>query len=570
MVAGERERGISRRWIILPPATSDAARNMGIPLLWATLLQNRNVTSGALSQSFLKPPPLSDPFLLPGMHAAVARVTQAVQKGEKIAVYGDFDADGVTACALLYSALARLGAQVVAYLPHRSREGHGLNLDAIASLKAQGVSLIITVDCGITASTEVAAARDMGVETIITDHHVADAETPPAVAMVTTSGLAPDSPLQFLAGAGLSFKLAHALFLNAHQQFPDDLLGLAAIGTVADLTPLIGENRTLVTEGLQALNRSTAPGILALCASAGVRPGGIDARSMAFSLVPRINAAGRMDSADASFNLLTAKTLEQARPWADELDKLNRQRQQLTAELWVIALASATEQSHTQRLLYVASERFVPGVNGLLASRLVEEFHRPVVVAALGTELAWASARSVPEFNVAAAFQRHASYLVRFGGHAGAAGFTVERAKLPAFLAALRETAEPDLSNLDPTPALRIDAEVGLRFLLGETFEFLERMAPFGAGNPQPIFLTRGASVVDKRRLGNAGQHMMLKLRSEGALWTAMAFAQRGGTEQYAAVPLASRIDIAYTIERDTYDARGAPRLILLDHKQNE
>ncbi|MSQ11821.1 MAG: single-stranded-DNA-specific exonuclease RecJ [Dehalococcoidia bacterium] len=571
-MTGERvEAGGGKRWRLLPEATPGLARELGVPLLWAALLHHRGIATRAQAQAFLQPPSVGDPFLLPGMEQAVTRVLLAIRQKERVAVYGDFDADGVTATALLFTALSRLGADVVSYLPHRTREGHGLNAEAIRGLKRDGVSLMVTVDNGITAWQEVELANGLGMETIITDHHAATGPRPAAAAIVVPpDGVDPVSNgtqgLQYLAGAGIAFKLAHALNIKVGRPFDDDVLEMAAIGTIADLAPLVGENRAILTGGLERMRRSQNPGLRALSAMAGVPLGALDGEVLNFSLVPRINAAGRMASAEGSFKLLTARTTEEALPWAQMLEQWNRERQELTQQLVEYALPQAEEQAAAHKLLFLADPAFTPGTNGLVASRLVDQFTRPAIVATAGDGLAWASARSVPDFNLADAFSRVSHLFVRFGGHAGAAGFTATSEALPTLVRELRAVAVEALAGADLTPTLAVDAEVSLRYLLGETFTFLERLAPHGVGNPQPVFLTRGVEVVHARQMGAQGRHFALKVRSEGAVWAMVVFGSRGGTAGKPP-PKATRLDVVYTVGRDQRDPAGPPRLVLLDYR---
>lgn len=560
--------GGAKRWIVLPPAPPDVVHALGLPHLWAGLLFHRGVGAPTHAKEFLGATTLTDPFTLSGMDTAVARIQRAVRGGERIAVYGDFDADGVTATALLFTALRLLGASPVPYLPHRTREGHGLSAAAVQELHRQGVSLIVTVDTGVTAVAEVQAARDLGIDTIVTDHHVALGPTPPAAAVVTSPIGDEASPMRHLAGAGLAFKLAQALYAGAGEPMPDRLLELAAIGTVADLTPLVGENRALVTQGIQALRRSRIPGIRALCEVARLRPDALGAEALSFGIVPRINAAGRLGSPHTSFNLLTTQSPDEALDLANELERLNRERQSLTEELFSSALPEAERQAGDHRLLFVAGEQFVPGVNGLVASRLVDRFQRPSVVASLADGLASASARSIPGFHLANALGRIGRSLVRFGGHAAAAGFVARQASLPDVADGLRADAARQLADADLTPSLTVDAEVSPRDLLGQTFQFLERLSPFGAGNAEPAFLTRGVKVADVHRMGAGGQHASLKLRHGNALWNAVWFASRNPDASGQNGPdftVGSTLDIVYSISRDSRGPHDSTRLLLLD-----
>jgi len=557
--------GGGKRWVVRPPAPPSFVHELGMPALWASLLFNRGVRSPAEARSFLAAPRPGDPFALDGMDAAASRVLRAVEGRERITVYGDFDADGVTASALLFTALSRMGGNVSAYLPNRVSEGHGLNVAALRQLRAEGASLVITVDTGITASHEVEAANALGIDTVITDHHLALAPAPPAVAVVTPPDAAGASPLRFLAGAGLAFKLAHALYLARGEPLPDDLVGLAAVGTVADLTPLQGENRVLVTAGLAALQRTPSPGILALCETARQRPDRLDTEALSFGLVPRLNAAGRLGSPETSLRLLTASSLEEALPYAQTLEHLNRERQVITDELSADALPVAQLQAKDSHLLFIAGAQFMPGINGLVASRMVDRFQRPAVVAAVADGVARASARSVPGFNLAEALRSVSGHLVRHGGHAAAAGFVAREAELRRVSEMLAALAGAVLGGRDLTPSLVVDAVAAPRTLLDDTLRFLERLGPFGQGNPTPLFLARAMHVVEARRVGAEGRHLSLTLRGEGAVWDAVWFSSRGQDAVGSGLATGAAVDIVYSMSRDTRFPEGRPRLVVED-----
>ncbi len=544
-----------KRWQVAPPAPpSHLARFPDLPPLIIQVLYNRGISTPQDVRDFLAGRFAPDnPFRLKGMGEAVTRLRRAIRAGEPIAVYGDFDADGVTATALLAQTLAALGAKVYPYIPHRVEEGYGLHTDALRGLAAQGVRVVVTVDCGIRSVEEVRYGQELGLDIIVTDHHSVGEELPPALAAIDPKQ--PDCPYPFkdLAGVGLAFKLAQAL-LRTDRQVPilrgrrvpldeEDLLDLVALGTVADLAPLLGENRALVKRGLERLNAPQRPGLRAMIAQAGLRPGEITTTSIGYVLGPRLNAAGRLDDAMVSYNLLTTPSAAEAESLARELEERNRERQRLTLEMLerarrqVLALAE-------ERLFFIAAEDFLAGIVGLVASRLTEEFYRPTVVVELGPEESKGSCRSIPEFNITAALDRCRDLLIRHGGHAAAAGFTVATANLEPLRRRLREIAREELADLELVPTLFVDAEMDLAGLDWATLAWLAKLEPCGYANPTPLFLSRRVSVRDARAVGADDRHLKLTLSDGRAVWDAIAFRQgqwAGKVPRY--------VDIVYSLE---------------------
>ena len=484
------------------------------------VLYNRGIINPGDIQAFLEGHYLesTDPFLLPDMDKAVARIEQAIDNEEMIIVYGDFDADGVTSTVLLTQALRSMGAErnlVRPYIPDRVDEGYGLNVEALTELKEKGAGLIITVDCGIRSVFEVEHANQIGLEMIITDHHSLGPKMPPGTAVINPKR--PDSqyPDDMLAGVGIAFKLAQALKQSRPDRatFADaDLLDLVAIGTVADLAPLLKENRKLVIDGLKSLNNSKRAGIAALARAARLTPGSLTAESIAFGIGPRINAAGRLAHAYSAAKLLAANNSLDANRFADELDQLNRQRQKLTAELSELAEGMVEPDAP---ILIAADEKFVSGVVGLVASRLAEKHYRPAIVMEQGEEESRGSCRSIDQFHITDALDEVADLLVRHGGHAQAAGFTVRNANLPEFLSRISAVAERKLQDVELVPTLSIDTEIALEDVDWALFEHLQQLEPTGAANPQPVFLSRGVEVVHHRAVGQSGAHLQLTLSAD-------------------------------------------------------
>ncbi|MCP4418285.1 MAG: single-stranded-DNA-specific exonuclease RecJ, partial [Chloroflexi bacterium] len=509
-------------WQVAPKIPTHVQENFShINHVMLQVLYNRGIIEPAAVQAFLEGHYLesTDPFLLPDMDKAVARIEQAIDDEEIIIVYGDFDADGVTSTVLLTEALRGMGAErklIRPYIPDRIKEGYGLNIDALTQLKEKGAALIITVDCGIRSVQEVEHANEIGLDMIITDHHGLGTEMPPATAVLNPKR--PDStyPDDMLAGVGIAFKLAQALKQSRPQQaiFQDeDLLDLVAIGTVADLAPLLKENRKLVIDGLQALNNGKRAGIAALARASRLTPGSLTAESIAFGLGPRINAAGRLAHAYGAARLLAANNSLDANRFANDLDQLNRQRRQLTADLGNKAESMVKPDDF---ILIVADSGFVAGVVGLVASRLAEQYYRPAIVIEQGEEESRGSCRSIDKFHMTDALDEVADLLVRHGGHAQAAGFTVRNANLEQFLSRMAEIAERKLRDVELAPTLSIDAEIELDDVDWALFEHLRQLEPTGAANPQPVFMSRDVEVSHHRAVGQDKAHLQLTVTTGG------------------------------------------------------
>jgi len=489
-----------------------------------------------------------DPFQLKGVAEAVTRIRQAIRGDELIAVYGDFDADGITGTVLLTETLSSLGGRVIPYIPHRAHEGYGLHKSAIQKLANRGVSLIVTVDCGARAFQQVEHARILGLDVIITDHHSLLQEPPPAVAVVDTKQVDCSYPFKALSGVGIAFKLAQALLsVNRQVRLPmahhsldeEQLLDLVALGTVADLSPLRGENRSLVKRGLAALNHPHRLGISALMQQAQVKPESVTASTISYVLGPRLNAAGRIDDAMLSYNLLSTSSPSQAQELAELLEEKNHQRRQMMLATLEKARLQVVDQED-EPLVFAMGEDYPVGVIGLAAHRLCEEFYRPAVVVRVGKKESVASARSVEEFNIAAALDECVPLLEKHGGHAKAAGFTVSNENLPLLKQRLREIAAEQLEGVELLPTLQIDAAIPLSSLEPETFSIVHQLEPMGIGNPEPLLLSRGVEVRDNRVVGS--DHLKLALSDGRVVWDSIAFDM--GRQVNTLPP---RIDIVYT-----------------------
>ena len=561
------------KWVVAAPAPPETRQRLSHlhPVL-VQVLTNRGLTDVAQVQAFLDGRYLAstDPFLLADMDKAVERIRRAIESDEGIVVYGDFDADGVTSTVLLTQALRGLGLErrrVQPYIPHRVDEGYGLNFEAMDKIKELGADLIITVDCGIRSVAEIAYANELGLDTIITDHHSLGPRLPEAYAVINPKR--PDSayPETMLAGVGIAYKLAEALYSTMPERAQVDVrsfLDLVAMGTVADLAPLLGENRRLVIDGLAVLNQLQRPGLKELAAVAGLKPGTITAESIGFGFGPRLNAAGRLEHAYTAAKLLAVNNDYAARELAQELNDLNRRRRTMTAEMGDRA---ETLVNTGDPILIVADESFASGVVGLVASRLAEKNYRPAIILEKGPDESRGSCRSIPEFHITAALDETADLLVRHGGHAQAAGFTVRNENLEPFIARMMAIASEQLDGRDLLPTLAIDAEIELDEVDWALHETLALLEPTGMENPTPVFLSRNVEVMSHRAVGQGGDHLQLRLSSVNGgqahqLLPGIAFRQGAWANH-----LPQYVDIVYTIGVNDYNGRRTLQLLIQDFR---
>ena len=567
-----------KRWEVAVRApASHFAQFPDLPPLVVQILFNRGITTSGDVSDFLNHRWTdNDPLALKGMSQAVERLTTAILQGETIAVYGDYDADGVTATALMVQLLTALGGRAEAYIPNRFEEGYGLNVEALKELDQRGVKVVLTVDCGIRSVEEVAFGNSLGLDIIIPDHHMVGDEIPPALAAINPKQPDCTYPFKELAGVGLAHKLAQALLrsssLNGQEGQvglqEDAFLDLVALGTVADLAPLYGENRNLVQRGLERLNRWPRPGLSALINQGGRRSeSAITAGTIGFVIGPRLNAAGRLDSALAAYHLLMAENAVEASHLAAELDKQNRERQQLTSSVVAAARRIILETGLDRSLYFVSQPEFNPGVVGLAASRLSEEFYRPVLIAENGPDRTKGSARSIREFHITKALDECADLLVRYGGHAAAAGFTVENENLPALEQRLLDIAQAQLDVSQLRPTVAIDGEVNLRGVRPDLVEAVSSLQPFGYGNPTPRFLTRNLRVKFKKVVGQEAQHLRLILDDGRSSWSAIAFRQGQWHDQ---LQRAQNIDVVYCLEFNHWNGERQMQLNIKDLQPSE
>ncbi|MEO7911772.1 MAG: single-stranded-DNA-specific exonuclease RecJ [Roseiflexaceae bacterium] len=563
-----------KRWVMRDPAPAEFIDSLpGQSPLAATLLYQRDLRDQPSIAAFLSKDYKSgihDPFLLKGMDAAARRVAAAIAEGEPIAVYGDFDTDGVTAVTLLMQAIGAMGGDIRPYIPHRLREGYGLNTEAIEQLAAEGVRVLITVDCGISNVREVAHAQERGIDVIVTDHHSPPTVLPEAYAVVNPKQPGCEYPYKQLVGVGIAYKLVQAL-ARLGVKMPlrgRDLLDVVALGTVTDMGPLNGENRVLVQAGLESINATQRPGIKALILAAGLVQGKISAGDISFMLGPRLNAAGRMDDALLSYQLLLADDFAAARVLADTVNQANRQRQELTKEIQVLARQQVQDLGkQANPIVVLDSEGYPAGLVGLVAAKLVEELARPVLMLERGPETSRGSARSIPGFNIFEALTSCDDLFVRYGGHSAAAGFTIATERLPELEARLLDYAATHLPDEMLTPALEIDADVPLGTLSWALLEQIAVLEPFGQSNPQPVLLSRRVRVISSRATGAEGQHLKLRLDdgAGGPSYDAIAF-RLGQLAPHFAKPRV--IDIAYTLEANEWNGSRNLQLNIKDLRQ--
>lgn len=556
--------GSRKIWRLRQSPQRGRLQHSGLPKLVALVLENRGVGSNADAQRFLggRESGFSDPFRIPGFETSLSLLRGALSERRSICVYGDFDVDGITSTAILTETLRALGGEVTPYIPHREREGYGLNMRAIDSLADRGVDVLVTCDCGTTANPEVEHARGLGMEVVVVDHHI-----PPTLLPETSALLNPKLPhedeLTEFSTAGLAFRLAEALYESQGQAFPENRYAeLAALGTVADMVPLIDENRELVRRGLNAFAESERPGLLALIETAGAKPGGVTSETIAFGLAPRINAAGRLADARLALDLLLTQDESEAQALAANIDALNRERQRMTLEAQKLALEMAESRAGAP-LTVVGHADFHQGIIGLVASRLVETLGRPAAVYQRGDVESRGSCRSIPEYDITAGLRSCGDLFERFGGHRQAGGFTIRSERLDELEQRFIEHAARELEGQELAPVLNIDAEWPLNELRSQEIRWLGKLEPHGQGNPDATLLSRKVTVVEAKTVGADDAHMRLKLKSGPVSWPAIAFRWEGDLPEAG-----SCVDVVYSLSADHYgpsDNGGALQLTVLD-----
>ena len=555
---------ILRKWEVRPLDKERAAafaQTYGVPFFLAMLMNIRGLDDAAHLREFLgEGEPLSDPFLLKDMDKAAARITRAVDNMEKIAVYGDYDADGVTSTAMLYSYLETRGADVIFYIPQREGEGYGMNIGAVEYLKEQGVSLIVTVDNGISSVQEVACANELGIDVVVTDHHRPQEILPDAVAVVDAYRPDDTSPYKHFSGVGIAFKLLMALEDGAGDV--EDLLeaysDLAAIGTIGDIVPLTGENRTLIRAGLERLSQSDRPGVQALLENAGIAGKALTSTNVAFTLVPRINATGRMGAPERAVRLLISGYEEEAEVLSEEICADNEERRRVEAEIAEAAFADIEAKGYMKdRVVVVDGENWHHGVIGIVASRVTERCGKPCMIISRGETEAKGSGRSIEGFSLFEAICACSDLLIKFGGHPMAAGITLKPENIEAFRKRINQYAAEHFPQM-PTQTVTLDCKLNPAALSVSMAQSLTQLEPFGNGNPQPVFGLFNMELSNVTPVGGGG-HLRLTLEKNGAVITAMRFNTKPEELPYH---IGDKIDLAVQLEAREF--RGQPSLTVI------
>jgi len=567
-----------KRWFLRTADESlvtSLALELKLPPLLARILVQRGFGEVGAARRFLSSTLAADlpsPFLLAGMEAAVLRISKALLEDEKVCVWGDYDVDGTTGAAVLVSFLRELGMAPLFYIPHRIDEGYGLSREGLEALHSQGVRLVVSVDCGISNADEVAFGRELGLDLVIVDHHLLPERLPTAaVAIINPQRTDCEFPDKGLCGAGLAFYLVIGLRAKLkstgwfeNREVPDIRrhLDIVTLGTIADMVPLCGTNRVLTRRGLVELSASQRPGIQALRKVAGVSPGDIDVGTVAFQLGPRINAAGRMDAALKVVEMLTTDSLEAATEIAQELDSHNRERRETEAQVLAEALAQIeAKQMANGWSIVVGDQGWHPGVLGIVASRIVERFHRPTIVVGFADGEGKGSGRSIRGFHMVQGMERCADLLGKFGGHEFAGGLSMAETNLESFVDRFEQVAQEVLSEEDLRPLLEVDAEVNFSEISLGVARSLSALGPFGIGNPEPVFQTTGVEISDRRDFKGVTR---FRLTHEGLSVTAVAF----GRPDSLPGRTKDRVDIAYKLKENEWQGTVALELRLVDLRE--
>lgn len=556
---------LTKHWIVAARPTAEQERLLlNYPSILRQILINRGYTTPQSASQYLeaRPPAGTLSSILGGMSKAVERIRKAIKDQEVITIYGDYDVDGVTATALLCQALNELNARVRWRIPRRLDEGYGLNNEALDAIYQEGSSLVITVDCGIRSPKEVSHARQIGLDMIITDHHAPDNDLPEALAIINPKQIGDPYGEKELAGVGLAYKLACALLDEEDAGRMTAYLDLVALGTVADMVPLTGENRSLVRAGMEYLRKPQRQGIKSLIGACGLTPDKINASSIGFTLGPRLNAAGRLETAEKALRLLLSNNPAETGLIAQELEATNHQRQVITEQTQKQAEEIALAKDPDALLLFAAHSDFNPGVVGLAASRLTELYHRPAIVASQGDEYTRASCRSIPELHITAVLDECKDLLEHHGGHASAAGFTVANRNLPELVDRLHKIVLERLDGQDIRPKLAADVEIPLVDLKPGILDELKQLEPTGQGNPRAVFVSRNLRITRYRTVGREDAHLKLTVTDGKITYDAIAFRQG-----QRIIDLPDRIDVMYIFEANEFNGQTTMQLNVRDLK---
>jgi single-stranded-DNA-specific exonuclease len=558
----------SKLWVFRPIDSvlrSRVSQSLSISPATASLLLGRGVTTVDQAMQWMAPAKIHDPFLIPDMERAVDRLHLAMQRRERVCFYGDYDVDGMSATSIYLSFFRGLGGDIRAYVPHRLREGYGLNAGAVRTLAAEGISLLVTSDCGTTSHHEIALANQLGIDVVVTDHHQSDTSMPPALAVMNPHRHDAHYPFQGLCSGGLAYKVAqaYAMKYGSGSGPLDSLLDLVALATIADVVPLQDENRVFVREGLAHISKGARCGIRALKQVAGIVRD-CSAETIAFKLGPRLNAAGRLDHAIKGVRLLTTESESEAQTLAEELEQLNLTRREIEADI----VREALEQVESRELsggLVLSSRRWHLGVVGIVAARIMERFHRPTIVIAIGENgIGKGSARTVSGFDLYQALTACRDLLVAFGGHPSAAGMTIQEDQLPEFTERFSAIAQAWMRDTKSVPLLHVDSEVRLNEVTMQLLQEIGTLHPFGAGNPEPTFAVRGLNILNARVVGE--KHLKMTVRQGGSVpFDSIGFGMKSLEDH--GVSLKTPVDVAFTPELNHWNGYDRIQLRIRDIK---
>ncbi|HQV30565.1 MAG TPA: single-stranded-DNA-specific exonuclease RecJ [Calditrichia bacterium] len=561
------------KWVISNDLEKDQIdrliKELGIPPILARILLARGIDNFDKAQVYFRPDleKLHDPYLMKDMDKAVDRLTRAFSNGEKILVYGDYDVDGISGCTILYQAFSKLvGNKVTYHIPDRIKEGYGLSIEAVDRCVEEGISLIVTVDCGVTAVEEVAYAREKNIEVVICDHHEPGDSLPEAVAILDPKR--PDCPYPFkeLAGVGVGFKLLSGLYksLDFPQSQLDEFLDLVAIGSCADIVPLVDENRILVRHGLDKINYNPRFGIKALLSSSGAEKREITSGLVVFVLAPRINAVGRMGDATRAVRLLSAPNLTSAQEMAREIEKENQVRRNVDESTFkeAVEIVESRLDPANDNAFVVYKEDWHPGVIGIVASRIVEKYYRPAILISVVDGVGKASARSISAFNIYEAIRECSDHLLTFGGHKYAAGLSIKSEQIPAFVEQFKAVADRMITDEDLVPEIHIDCEVELNQFDERLLRLLKLMGPFGPSNLRPVFCSRNLKVVSEPQVVGKN-HLKLSLEQKGTVLTAIGFNMGDRIDDI--FEKSGVVDAVYVLEENVWNGRKELQMRLKD-----
>ncbi len=549
------------------------SKEYNIPPVIATILFNRGVKDGVSARLFMQKPlsGVHNPFLLPDMEKAADRIVDAIKNGERIVVYGDYDVDGITSTVLLYSFLKEEGADVGYYIPDRASEGYGINIMAINRIAREGAKLMITVDCGITSVGEVEFARTQKLDVIISDHHACKEELPRAVAVVNPKREDSEYPFPALAGVGVAFKIALAVGIGLGRNSKDIFMKyaeIAAVGTIADVVSVIDENRIIIEHGLSVMRAGGNYGIQALLKITGAGEKQIDSGTVAFSIAPRINAAGRIGSAESAVKLLLAETAEEAEKYAAFLDSENRERQKTELEVFNEAMDKVMKDPtfDKKQVIVIAGEGWHHGVIGIVASRICERFYKPCILISHENGVGKGSGRSIPGFNLFDALSATEEHLTTFGGHSAAAGLGINTDKIDSFTAAINKYAQGVLSAEDMIPKIDIDCRVKPETVSLGFVHALKKLEPFGTENSRPVFSLLGVKIVDIDTVGIDKKHLRMRVAARNNAINVIGFSM---AEYAAFFKSGDIVDIAFSADTNSYQGVESVQLLLKDIKKH-